>query len=164
MKTTLRTAATALLLTTLVGSGLVGLAPSASAGTTVPFTAVFGGPVKAVPPNKIVFYDGSGSSNVMGPISTGAVATITGVSLSCLAGLVNTNVVTLTAADGSLTLTSQDVGCPVGVLKFHGTGVYTVTGGTGRYAGASGSGTLVGGADLLAGSSQITADGTLTMP
>jgi len=164
MNLSLRTAATTLAVLALAATGLVSQAGAASASTTVHFTATFSGPVKVVVPNKFVFHDGSGTSNVMGPIASGAVATVTGVSLSCVAGLANTNVVSLTAADGTLQLTSLDVGCPTGVGTFHGTGVYTVTGGTGRYAGASGDGTLVGGADLLANSSTITADGTLTLP
>lgn len=163
MKISLRPAATALGILTLLAAGLVGTTPSASASSTVHFTATFSGPVKMVLPNKFVFHDGSGTSDVMGPITTGAVATVTGVSLSCVAGLANTNVVTLAAADGTLTLTSLDVGCPTGLGTFRGTGVYTVTDGTGRYAGATGSGTLVGGADLLGNASHITADGTLTL-
>lgn len=162
MKITLRTVTTSLAALALVGAGLVGQASAASASTTTHFHAVWTGAVKVVLPNQFVF-DLSGPTDPMGATTAHAVATVNGVSLSCLAGLANTNVVTIAAPDGTLTLTSQDVGCPTGVGTFHGTGVYTVTSGTGRYAGASGQGTLDGGADILAGTAHITADGTLTL-
>ena len=160
MRTTLRTVAVALGVFTMVGTGLVG--QSASASTTTHFHATWTGSVKVVLPNQFVF-DLTGPSTV-GATSAHAVATVNGISLSCLAGLANTNVVQITAADGTLELTSQDVGCPTGIGSFHGTGVYTVIAGTGRYSGATGQGTLDGGADILAGTSHITADGTLTLP
>lgn len=78
------------------------------------------------------FGPGNGTSNEMGPTADGN-AVITRPSLTCLAGLVNTNVETLTAADGSLTLTSHDLGCIAGPGTFHGTGTWTVTGGTGGH-------------------------------
>ena len=163
MKTTLRAAASTLALLAVTGAALVGQAGPASASTTLHFHASWTGSVKVVLPNKFVF-DGSGTSDPMGAITEHSVATVDGLGFGCLLGLANTHVLTLTAADGTLTLTSKDVGCPTGVGSFHGTGVYTVTGGTGRYAGAQGDGTLVGGADVLTSTSAITADGTMTLP
>ena len=163
MTITLRTAATALGTLSLVAAGLVGQAGPASASTTSTFHADWTGSVRVVLPNKFVF-DLTGNASPMGPTSVHAVATVDGLGFSCLAGLGNTNVVQVTGVDGTVTLTSKDVGCPTGVGSFRGTGVYTVTGATGRYAGASGQGTLVGGADILTGTAQITADGTLTLP
>jgi hypothetical protein len=163
MKLSMRTAAASLGVLALVGTGLVGQAQSAAASTTTHFHAAWTGSVKVVLPNTFVF-DLAGPSDPMGATSTHAVATVNGLGLSCLAGLANTNVVTITAADGTLTLTSLDVGCPTGVGTFHGTGDYTVTGGTGRYAGATGEGTLNGHANILTSTADITADGTLTLP
>ncbi|RNL78299.1 hypothetical protein [Nocardioides marmorisolisilvae] len=163
MKIILRTATTALGFLSLVGAGLVGQAAPASASTTTSFHAVWTGAVKVVLPNKFVF-DLAGPADQMGATTVHAVATVNGLGLTCLAGLANTNVVQISGPDGTLTLTSKDVGCPNGVGTFHGTGVYTVTDGTGRYAGATGQGTLVGGADILTSTAQITADGTLTLP
>lgn len=163
MKITLRTAPPVLAALALAVGLLVGGAPSASASTTTHFHADWSGTVKAGLPNRFVF-DLAGAADPLGATSVHAVATVNGVSLSCLAGLANTNVVTIAAADGTLTLTSQDVGCPTGVGSFRGTGVYAVTGGTGRYSGATGQGTLSGGADIVKGTAHITADGTLTIP
>jgi len=163
MTISMRTAATSLAVLTLIATGLVGQAGPASASTTTHFHASWTGAVTVVLPNQFVF-DLAGTADPMGASTVHAVATVNGVSLSCLAGLANTNVVTITAAGGTLTLTSSDVGCPNGVGTFHGTGVYTVTGATGRYAGATGQGTLDGGADILTSTAHITADGTLTLP
>ena len=163
MKITSRTTRAALAGLVLVAAGLIGQAPAASASTTAHFHADWTGSVRVVLPNKFVF-DLAGPADQMGATTVHAVATVNGLGLTCLAGLANTNVVQISGADGTLTLTSQDVGCPTGLISFHGTGAYTVTGGTGRYAGATGQGTLVGGADVLRSTAQITADGELTLP
>src|SRR5690242_6865705 len=126
MKITLRTLVTSLGVLALVATGLVGQAQSASASTTTHFHATWTGAVQVVVPNQFVF-DLAGPADPMGATTAHAVATVNGVSLSCLAGLANTNVVTIPAAYGTLTLTSMDVGCPNGIGTFHGTGVYTVT-------------------------------------
>jgi len=108
-------------------------------------------------------FAGTGTSDPMGPITAHGTATATGLSLTCLGGMVNTNVETLEAADGSLTITSHDVGCITGLGRFHGVGTWTVTGGTGRYAGAVGSGSLDGRVDILAGTSTLVASGYLVL-
>jgi hypothetical protein len=120
---------------------------------------VLGGPL-------VVRFDGSGSSNLLGDVQSHGRADITGVSLSpCLGGLVNTNVETYTTSSGdTLTLTSQDVACTVGLLKLHGIGSWTVTGATGTLAGITGSGTIEGGGDFLASKFAFTVQGTLEVP
>ncbi|HEV3234334.1 MAG TPA: hypothetical protein VG329_07285 [Candidatus Dormibacteraeota bacterium] len=98
----------------------------------------------------------------MGSVTNRGTITITGVDLSCLGGLSNVNTQTLTATSGdTLTITSQDVGCPAGVLTFHGTGHWTVTGGTGRFRDATGAGSAHGGLDMVAGTFNMIVTGTL---
>jgi hypothetical protein len=63
-----------------------------------------------------------------------------------------------------LSITSLDVGCPSGVLAFNGTGTWTVTGGTGQFAHATGSGSVNGHADFVAGTFTMNITGTLTLP
>lgn len=133
-----------------------------AAGSAVPFTATWSGTVAVTGPTTFTF-DGSGVSDPMGPITAHGAAKVTGLGLSCLGGLVNTNVETLQAADGSLTITSLDVGCVTGVGKFHGTGTWTVTGGTGRYRNATGSGSLDGRVNIIAGTSKLVANGHLVL-
>ena len=48
-------------------------------------------------------------------------------------------------------LTSYNVACPTGPLVFHGTGHWVVTGGTGRFSGATGQGTDAGTGDFTQG-------------
>lgn len=109
-----------------------------------------------------VSFTGQGSATVMGPVSNDGRLTVTGVSLGCVGGLPNTNVETLTAADGdTLIITSHDLACLAGVLQFRGTGTWDVTGGTGRFSDATGHGTAVGGADFVAGTFAMTLTGTV---
>jgi len=111
-----------------------------------------------------VRFVGAGTSTPYGPIESRGVATITGLGLTCLVGLVNTNVETFTTSTGdALTITSKDLGCANGIATFHGLGHWTVTGGTGLFAGAQGSGVMEGDVSFLAGTFAIVATGTLDL-
>ncbi len=88
---------------------------------------------------------------------------MTGVSIECPGGLANTNVERITLAGGTITIRSLDVGCPVGAMKFRGTGTWTIVGGTGRFVGATGSGTADGGADFVAQTFRMHLSGTITL-
>jgi hypothetical protein len=163
MTTRIRSVAGVLgVLGTLIGA-LVGQPDAAGAATGAgTFTATWSGSVAVTGPTTFTFA-GTGTSDPMGPITAHGAATITGLGLSCLGALLNTNVETLQAADGSLTITSHDVGCITGVGTFHGTGTWTVTGGTGRYRDAVGSGSLDGRVNILAGTSILVANGYLVL-
>ena len=145
----------------LVAPSTAGAAPSKSRDfmLTASGRLVLGGPL-------VVRFDGSGSSNLLGAVQNSGAAAITGVSISpCIGGLVNTNVETYTTSSGdTLTLTSQDVACPVGLLALHGTGRWTVTGATGSLVGVTGSGTIEGGGSFLASTFFFTVEGTLVFP
>src|SRR5262249_2263759 len=87
---------------------------------------------------------------------------------ACAGGVPNDQTEILTAANGdSLTIVSSDVACPVGdpaLLRFHGTGHWVVTGGTGRFSGVSGQGSYEGHGDFLQGTFDIELNGTISAP
>ncbi|MDP9222474.1 MAG: hypothetical protein M3P18_01185 [Actinomycetota bacterium] len=153
-----------LLVATLAAGLLVLGAQSASATNSHPsFKATFSGGIGFNADGTISFV-GSGSATRMGHITNHGTIFITGDG-SCPGGKTNTNTETLTDNDGNtLTITSHDVGCPIGPGLFHGTGNWTVTSGTGRYAGASGSGTADGYTDFNSGTFTMTLSGTLSIP
>ena len=75
------------------------------------------------------------------------------------------NYETLTAANGdSLMLTSNDVAYPISPGVFHGIGHFVVTGGTGRFSGATGQGTFNGYADFNRGVFALLVTGTISAP
>jgi hypothetical protein len=79
-------------------------------------------------------------------------------------GVASVNIETLTAADGStLTIQSNDVACPTAPGLYQGTGHWTVTGGTGRFSGATGGGPFAGTADLNRGLFTSNPTGTLVL-
>jgi hypothetical protein len=68
----------------------------------------------------------------------------------------------LTAANGDqLVIRMVDVACPTGSVTFHGTGRWTVVGGTGRFEGVTGEGTMDGDADFETDTFALTLTGTL---
>jgi hypothetical protein len=76
----------------------------------------------------------------------------------------NVNTETLRAADGeTLSIRSVDVGCPTGLGRFHGTGNWSVVGGTGRFAGAEGGGFADGNGNLIAGTFEMTLTGAIAL-
>lgn len=101
----------------------------------------------------------------MGAITTQGQAVIEGPSDSCPGGIVNVNTEILTDNDGNtLTIVSEDVACPVAPGLLHGTGQWTVVAGTGRFSGATGSGSLDGYADFIVGTFDVTLSGTVRRP
>jgi hypothetical protein len=78
-------------------------------------------------------------------------------------GIPNVHSETLTAANGDeLVLRMVNVGCPTGPFTFHGTGHWTVVGGTGRFQGVTGQGTNEGDADFENNTFALTMTGTLS--
>jgi hypothetical protein len=136
-------------------------AGAAASSPGVPFYASFSGTGVLTSPYSAIF-SGAGTALHMGSITTQGNAVVTGASDACPNGNTNTNTETLTAADGdTLTISSSDVGCPEGQLGFHGQGNWTVSAGTGRFAGVAGHGTFDGHSDFIAGTFEIQLDGTL---
>ena len=124
---------------------------------TLQITETAGGaPTKAV-------YGGQGSGPSLGPVQMRGTISVTGPA-SCANGFAATHVDTLTTKDGAqVLLTITEESCPIAasgsVVTFQCTGTYTVSGGTGRYASASGSGSWRGSLnlDMNAGSGSFTA-------
>ena len=109
-------------------------------------------------------FSGTGTAAPMGRITTDGHATVTGSDGSCAGGLANVNVEVLTAANGdTLTVTSDDVACPIGAGRYNGTGHWQVTGGTGRFSGTSGFGSLDGSLDFNARPFTVDLTGSITM-
>lgn len=80
-------------------------------------------------------------------------------------GIPNVHTETLTAANGDeLVIRMVNVGYPTGAFTFHGTGHWTVVGGTGRFAGVIGQGSNNGNADFATNRFQLTLTGTLAYP
>jgi hypothetical protein len=136
----------------------------ARAATRVEFTALLTGKATITGAGRFAFA-GGGTSSPYGPVRNAGGIRLTGVGVSCVGGLANTNVERLSFVGGdTLTIRSLDVACPVGVMKFRGTGTWTVTGGTGRFARATGSGSAVGGANFVARTFRMRLQGTITGP
>jgi hypothetical protein len=111
-----------------------------------------------------VHFSGSGKATLLGASTNTGDVVIHGLDPSCPGGLANTNVETLRAANGDvLVLTMQDVSCPVATNVYHGTGHWEVTGGTGRFLGATGQGSIEGDADFNQGTFAIAMVGTVVL-
>ncbi len=129
----------------------------------VPFTATLAGSV-AMTSQTTISFTGSGTATHMGRVTNAGSIVVTGSDPSCPNAIANVNTETLTTFAGdTLTIVSQDVACPTGPGTVHGTGQWYVSGGTGRFAGATGVGTADGGADFNAGTFTMNLTGTLAI-
>jgi hypothetical protein len=142
----------------------LGTSSASTAASEIPFKATFSG--RSARPNQTtVLLDGSGTATHLGRTTNAGHVTVTGYSPACTEGVTAVNVEVLTAANGdTLTLTSNDVTCPTPpgqASKYHGTGHWTVSGGTGRFMYATGSGSFDGIADLGAHTFTITLTGSI---
>lgn len=106
-------------------------------------------------------FQGTGRMSLMGKASNVGVATVYGTDASgCL---LNVNNERLIAANGDeLEISSNDAGCPVSPGVYHGTGQWTVSGGTGRFAGWTGTGTIDGHSNFGSGTFAFTLSGTVS--
>ena len=150
----------------LMTVALPGAASAASITATqsrVPFAAAYAGSANFTSASTVHF-SGTGVASSLGASSNSGVIVITGSDTSCTGGLPNSNPETLTAANGDvLVITMHDVACPVSEGVLHGTGHWEVSGGTGRFRGATGQGTSDGGADFNHGKFAFTLVGTLVL-
>jgi len=108
---------------------------------------------------------GSGQASHLGKITESA--TIVSYLSTPLGGgcFPETRTTTLTAANGDeLTLVAAGTNCATSPTTVVASDAYTVTGGTGRFAGASGGGTVSATVDLATSTAVVTLSGTLSAP
>src|SRR5436853_5332538 len=138
--------------------------PVVFASRSTPFNGSFSGTFTLASQTKATI-TGPGHMQHMGETSFAASASITG-SASCQGGSTATEQETFTAANGDKVFTSSnDVLCPTSTNTFHITGSWTVTGGTGRFEDASGTGSLDASGVMTSSTSgtfSLTATGTIT--
>lgn len=108
---------------------------------------------------------GSGHLDHLGQTTFAALSTTTGPA-SCQGGFVATEHDTFTAANGDkLFITANETACPTSTHSFQLTGPLTITGGTGRFEHASGSGSVDINAVMTSqsgGTFTATSTGTIT--
>jgi hypothetical protein len=151
-----------LLMTSLVVLGTIATgADSASAASrSIPFEGSYAGAFDGA----TLSFNGTGNATHLGRSTNQGYAVITGSDSSCPGGLANTNHETFDAANGdALTIVSSDVACPISQTATRGIGHWTVTGGTGRFSGATGEGTIDGGADFAQGVFHFQVTGSISL-
>jgi hypothetical protein len=141
----------------------VGLS-SASAAGQVPFKAHFAGSL-AYDGGANIQLTGAGSASKLGNGTNSSAITIVGPA-SCAGGFAVHGAETLTAADGEqLTWTVDDQACPTATPGIYEISApYTVTGGTGRFAGATGGGTIECLGNFGNHTFDFTVTGTISQP
>ncbi len=161
-----------LVVLTAVGILMLSASTAFAKDHAVPFKASFSGAAAFTSPTTTGFW-GIGTASHLGRITTTGQAQITcfppdGTSTACdggtgcPGGVPNINTETLAAANGdTLTIQSSDVACPTGPYQYHGSGQWMIVGGTGRFAGATGSGSFDGHSDFAAGTFDISLAGTI---
>jgi hypothetical protein len=156
----------------ILGLGILGLrilgpgtiAAHAAGSQAVPFRGYYSG-TSAFTSATTVTFSGAGISTYLGSSTNEGHVVVTGPDNSCPGGLANVNNETLTAANGDLLMfISYDVACPMRPGVFHGTGSWVVTGGTGRFSGATGQGTIDGYSDFNQGLFSFQMTGAVSAP
>ena len=165
VRSNIRGALASLLVT--VGVGVVAFGPVAGAESDMPFTARLSGTATFTSPTSVEF-DGTGTATHLGLFTNDGLAILeppTGGCPNGAQGIPNVHTETLIAAnDDALVVRMVNLACPTGPASFHGTGHWTVLGGTGRFAGATGAGTNAGNADFATNTFELTLSGTLSRP
>ena len=108
---------------------------------------------------------GTGNANQMGRIGSAGSLTIVGeASCGNEVGFAVEMQDTFTAANGDRLMTAITMQlCPIAPGIYHGVGTYVVTGGTGRFAGATGSGVFDGTGNFNTGTIICALNGTISM-
>jgi len=152
------------MLMAMAAIGIGGNSAFAADTHRVPFQGSYSG-TAAFTSATTALLTGTGIASYLGRSTNENHITVSGPA-SCPSGFANINIETLTAANGdTLVLTGDhDQACPTGPEAVHGIGDWTVTGGTGRFAGATGQGTFDGVADFNKGTFSFQLTGTISAP
>jgi hypothetical protein len=140
-------------------------AMTASASENLPFRLGDEGTITFTSPTTATT-TGTGNATHLGRITSDGRLAIVGQA-SCIGNEVGFSVEmpdTFTAANGDkLTTTITMQLCPIAPGIYHGVGTYVVTGGTGRFAGATGSGVFDGTGNFNTGTIICALSGTISM-
>jgi hypothetical protein len=139
-----------LTVTMLIALGTIGMGANSAhaAGSQVAFAGAYAGTL-AFTSSTTAALSGTGTATYLGLSTNQGTVTLTGPASSCSGGLAAVNNETLSATNGdALMLTIHDVSCPISPGVYHGTGTWVVTGGTGRFSGATGQGQFDGHGDF----------------
>ena len=150
-----------------VGVCFVAPGPVAAADSDVPFEARLSGTATFTSPTSAEF-QGAGTATHLGRVTNGGIAILGPPTDGCpdgAQGIPNVHTETLTAANGDeLMIRMVNLACPTGPASFHGTGRWTVIGGTGRFVNVTGAGSIEGNADFATNTFELTLSGALSRP
>ena len=139
-----------------------GLTPASAKEQQVPFKAHFSGDLSFTDASHIQLI-GTGDASHLGRSTSNTTIANVGPA-ACEGGFAVESEETLTAANGDqLRWTVDDEACPTATpMVFRISGAYTVVGGTGRFAGATGQGTIDCLGDFVNGTFDFTVTGTIS--
>ena len=136
-------------------------APGTSVGA--PFVATYSGSA-AFTSATTIQSSGTGTARLLGATTSTGNTVIQGPDASCPEGLATTSTETLGATNGDvLIVTIHYRACPVSTNVYHSTGHWEVTGGAGRFLGATGQGTAECDADFNQGRFTFTLVGRVVL-
>jgi hypothetical protein len=152
--------------TILAVVAVIGVFPVAFASHSTPFNGRFSGSFTFTSQTTVTI-TATGQLEHLGRTMLAASSTNTGpTSASCKGGFTASEQDTFTAANGDkVSSSTHDVICPASQTTFHLTGSWTITGGTGRFDHASGTGSVDGTAaitSMTGGTFSFTVTGTIT--
>jgi poly(3-hydroxybutyrate) depolymerase len=144
--------------------GLVAPARASAVNEGVPFMAQMSGTAAFIDPTTAEFH-GGGQATFLGQFVSDGVAVLDAPTGTCpgdVPGIPNVHTETLIAANGDqLVIRMVNFACPTGPFTFHGTGHWTVPGGTGRFENVTGEGTIEGDANFETSTFALTLIGAL---
>jgi hypothetical protein len=139
-------------------------APVFAAQNAVPFKANYEGTLTWTIPMQAADLSGSGNGTHLGNSQLQGAFEVVSPATTC-EGFNTRHLDTLTAANGDqLFVEIHDLTCAVAPGLYHCVGTYTVTGGTGRFEGATGEGDFLGDVNFGASTFKLAFSGTVSQP
>jgi hypothetical protein len=149
----------------VASSTALALVTSAFAGSQVPFKGSFAETFVVVQGPPVIVADASGSGHVthLGSSSESFVGTLDFTNVDPQTGCAHDSAVgSITGARGdTVDISAAGAFCPTTGVD---SGTFAITGGTGKYTGASGGGTYTSVANFATGRSSESYDGTISSP